>query len=87
MALWYETHERTYIYPCQPPPRAEEARMSEQKVSSSAAAMQAQLSAEQLRRRILRGEIKGQLIGGRYVVDAASLAAWIAENRQPAPAA
>ena len=61
--------------------------MSEQKVSSSAAAMQAQLSAEQLRRRILRGEIKGQLIGGRYVVDAASLAAWIAENRQPAPAA
>lgn len=51
------------------------------------AALQAKLSSEQLRRRILRGEIEAELVAGRWLVSARSLEEWIARNRQPEPAA
>lgn len=54
-------------------------------VSTSAAAQMAKLSGEQLRRRILRGEIAAELISGRWAVDRQSLEQWIAHNR-PEPA-
>ncbi len=56
-------------------------------ISASAAAMAAQLSQEQLRRRLARGEIRGQLVEGKYLVETESLAEWIREHRQPLPAA
>lgn len=48
----------------------------------------AALSGERLRRRILCGEITAELVGGRWMVDPASLADWIRQNRaEPQPAA
>jgi hypothetical protein len=60
------------------------------KIPSSPAALMAGLSQEQLRRRILQGEIKGEISsGGRFLVDQASLNEWIARQHdgEPQPAA
>lgn len=61
--------------------------MSKDMIPASAAALEARLSSEQLRRRILRGEIRGELVAGRWIVDASSLATWIDRHSHPAPAA
>ena len=51
------------------------------------AALEAHLSGEQMRRRILRGEIRAAQVAGRWLVDATSLRAWIAKNgRSPVAA-
>jgi hypothetical protein len=62
---------------------------TEQGIPLPRAALEAKLSAEQMRRRILRGEITATQVAGRYwLVEAASLRAWIAQHsREPAPAA
>lgn len=49
-------------------------------ISLPRAALEARLSGEQMRRRVLRGEIKAEQIAGRWVVDSGSLRAWIAKN-------
>jgi hypothetical protein len=61
--------------------------MGENMIPASPAAQKAGLSSEQMRRRLMRGEIKGELVAGRWLVDAASLAAWIARQPEPQPAA
>ena len=60
--------------------------MSDERIPAPAAAIRAQLTQEQLRRRVARGEIKGFLIDGKYYVEARSLATWIDEHRAAAPA-
>jgi hypothetical protein len=50
-------------------------------------AQQARISADRMRRLVLSGEVTGRLVAGRWLIDGASLAAWIARQREPAPAA
>ena len=60
--------------------------MTDERIPASAAAIRAQLTQEQLRRRVARGEIKGFLVDGKYYVEGGSLAKWISEHRAPASA-
>ncbi len=55
-------------------------------MASATAALQAGLSAQALRRKILLGEIKGSLRDGKYFADRDSLQQWIARNRERQPA-
>jgi hypothetical protein len=54
-------------------------------ISATPAALRAGLSAESMRRKILRGEIKGWIREGKFYADLAALDAWIAEQRQAIP--
>jgi hypothetical protein len=56
-------------------------------VPASTAAMRMGLTSEQLRRRILRQEIRAELVAGRWLIEKKSLEEWIAQNQQSAPAA
>lgn len=63
--------------------------MIDPRIPASSAALMAHLSSEQLRRRILRGEIQADLVGGRWMVDPKSLDDYLARQGQaePQPAA
>ena len=60
--------------------------MSEEKIPASRAALMARLSSEQLRRRILRGEIQAEQVAGRWLVEPASLADYLRRKGTSVPA-
>jgi hypothetical protein len=63
--------------------------MTEERIPASSAALLAHLSGEQLRRRILRGEIQAELVAGRWLVYRRSLDDYLVRQGQlePQPAA
>jgi len=54
--------------------------MTDEKVTTTEAAQQARMSRERLLRRVQAGEIDGQLVAGRWLIDSASLQRFIGQQ-------